>query len=94
LPGQVEGTIVAYGESGSLVSDIANERLRDVPHAMATIACDEHETIGIFPADHIEEPLTLMAVLGACGCLELTIVGESAKAMLGVQIGEKIVVKW
>lgn len=94
MPGQIEGKIVAYTESGNLVSDIANERLRDVPHAMTTIACDEHETIGIFPADHPEQTFTLMAVLGSSGCLELTIVGESAKAMLGVRIGEKIVVGW
>jgi hypothetical protein len=94
LPGQIEGKIVASSESGNLISDIANERLRDVPHRMATIACDEHETVGIFAADHTEEPFTLMAVLGHGGCLELTIVGESAKAMLGVRIGEKIVVKW
>jgi hypothetical protein len=94
LAGQIEGKIVAFSESGDLVSDVANERLRDVPPAMATIACDEHETIGIFPVDHPEQPLTLMAVLGKSGCLELTIVGESAQAMLGVRIGEKIVVKW
>jgi len=94
LPGQIEGKIVAYSESGDLISDLANERLRDVPHAMATIACDEHETVGIFAADHPEEPLTLMAVLGKGGSLELTIVGENAKAMLGVRIGEKVVIKW
>ena len=35
-----------------------------------------------------------MAVLGSSGCLEITIVGESAKAMLGVRVGEKVVVKW
>jgi S-adenosylmethionine hydrolase len=94
VAGQIEGKIVAYGESGNLVSDIANDRLREAPRDSATTTCDEHETIGIFAADHPEEPFTLMAILGAGGCLELTIVGESAKAMLGVKIGEKIVVKW
>jgi hypothetical protein len=58
------------------------------------VACDEHETIGIYPADHPEQPFTLMAILGHSGFLEMTIVSESAKAMLGVRIGEKIVVKW
>ena len=58
------------------------------------ITCDEHETVGIFPADHQEEPFTLMAILGDSGCLELTIVGDSAKAMLGVPLNEKVVVKW
>jgi S-adenosylmethionine hydrolase len=94
LAGQIAGTIVAISESGNLVSDIAAERLRDVPREAATIACDEHETIGIYPADHPEEPMTLMAIVGPAGALELTIVGDSAAMMLGVRVGEKIVVKW
>ena len=94
MPGQIEGKIVAYSESGNLVSDIAHDRLAAAPRDSATTACDEHETIGIFPADHPEEPCTLMAILGPSGCLELTIVGESAKVMLGVRIGEKVIVKW
>jgi S-adenosylmethionine hydrolase len=95
LPGKLEGTVVAYGESGNLITDIQNERLRAVPSpAGATVACDEHETIGIFPADHQEQPMTLMAILGSSGCLELTITGDSAKLMLGVRIGEKVTVKW
>ncbi len=94
MSGQIEGKIVAYSESGNLVSDIAHERLRDVPREGVGVACDEHETVGIFHADHPEDPLTLMANLGPSGCLELTIVGESAKAMLGVRVGEKVVVKW
>ena len=95
MAGKIEGKIVAYGESGNLVTDIANDRLQGAPHDQTvTVACDEHETVGIFPADHPEEPCTLMAILGNSGCLELTIVGDSAKMMLGVALGEKIVVKW
>ena len=94
MAGKIEGKIVAYGESGNLVTDIAHDRLQDAPREGITVACDEHETIGIFPADHPEEPFTLLAILGPSGCLELTIVGESAQAMLGVRIGEKVVVKW
>jgi len=95
LSGQMEGKIVGYSAAGNLVSDIPHERLRDAARAAGvTIACDEHETIGIFPADHPEQPCTLMAILGPSGCLELTIVGESAQAMLGVPIGETVRVKW
>jgi len=94
VPGQIEGKVVAYSESGNLVSDIDNDRLAAVPRDSATTACDEHETIGIFAADHPEQPMTLMAILGKSGCLELTIVGDSARAMLGVPLGEKIVVRW
>ena len=94
MPGQIEGKVVAFGESGNLVTDIANDRLAAAPRDSATTCCDEHETIGIFPADHPEQPCTLLAILGESGCLELTITGDSAKMMLGVRIGEKVVVKW
>ena len=95
MPGKIEGTVVAYGATGNLVTDIPNDRLSDASASLsATVRCDEHETVGIFAADHSEQPFTLMAILGASGFLELTIVGESAKAMLGVPLKEKVVVKW
>jgi len=95
VPGKIEGTVVAYGPTGNLVTDISNDRLAAAARASdVTIACDEHETVGIFKADHNEQPCTLMAILGTGGCLELTIVGDSAKAMLGVPLREKIVVQW
>ena len=94
MAGKIEGTVVAYGPTGNLVTDIPNDRLASVPGSGASIVCNEHETVCIFPADHPEEPSTLMAILGASGFLELTIVGDSAKMMLGVPLREKVVVKW
>lgn len=95
MPGKIEGTVVAYGPTGNLVTDISNDRLKGVPAGDGVkITCDEHETIGIYSADHQEEPTTLMAILGTSGFLELTIVGDSAKIMLGVPLKEKVVVKW
>lgn len=95
MAGQIAGKIVAYSESGNLVSDIVNERLAGAPRGEeVTVTCDEHQTVGIYAADHPEQPFTLMAILGTSGNLELTIVGESAKAMLGVRIGEAVTVKW
>jgi S-adenosylmethionine hydrolase len=95
VPGKIEGAVVACGPTGNLVTDIANDRLKGVPSGDSVkILCDEHETVGIYPADHQEEACTLMAILGPSGFLELTIVGDSAKAMLGVPLNEKVVVKW
>ena len=95
MPGQIQGKIASYSESGNLVSDIRNDQLAHAPRGEeVTVTCDEHQTVGIYAADHPEEPFTLMAILGKSGCLELTIVGESAKAMLGVRVGEVITVKW
>lgn len=95
MPGKIEGTVVAYGPTGNLVTDISNDRLKGVPSGDGVkIICDEHETIGIYPASHEEDACTLMAILGPSGCLELTIVGDSAQMMLGVALKEKVVVKW
>lgn len=95
MPGKIEGTVVAYGPAGNLITDIANDRLRGVPSGDGVkVICDEHETVGIYPATHQEDASTLMAILGTSGSLELTIVGDSAQAMLGVRLKEKVVVKW
>jgi S-adenosylmethionine hydrolase len=95
VPGKIEGTVVAYGPTGNLVTDIPHDRLKGAPAGDGVkITCDEHETVGIFPADHKEQPCTLMAILGESGFLELTIVGDSAKIMLGVPLKERLDVKW
>jgi S-adenosylmethionine hydrolase len=93
--GKITGTVASYGQSGNLVTDIPNESLAAAAsNREVTVTCDEHQTIGIFAAGHPEEPCTLMAIRGEGGFLELTIVGESARAMLGVSLREKVVVKW
>jgi S-adenosylmethionine hydrolase len=95
VSGKIDGTVVAYSEAGSLITDIPHDRLSGVPRdSSVTVTCDEHETVGIFSADHKEPDFTLLAVLGPSGFLELHIVGDSAKIMLGVRLGERIVVKW
>lgn len=95
MPGKIEGTIVAYSEAGNLVTDIPVSKLAAVPRdATVIIRCDEHETQGLFTPDHTEPDFTLLALLAPTGVLELVIVGDSAKIMLGVRVGEKIVVRW
>lgn len=95
MPGHIEGTVVAYGPTGNLITDISHERLKGVPRGdTVRVICDEHETVGIYPPDHQEPPLTLLAILGPSGFLELTIVGESAQAMLGVPLREKVIIQW
>ena len=95
MPGKIEGTVISITESGNLVTDISADRLRGVPHdERVSIICDEHQTIGLFDATHPEPDFTFMAILGASGHLELTIVGDSAAMMLGIRKGEKVVVTW
>ena len=92
---RIEGTVVSISESGNLVTDIEAGRLENIPRGdSVTVRCDEHETLGIFDGEHNQPPFTLIAVIGGSGCLELEIVEDSAKIMLGVSIGEKVEVSW
>ncbi len=95
MPGTIEGKVVAYGPEGNLVTDIAHAQLEAAPRdPSVSIRCDEHETVGLFSADHHEPEMSLLAILAPGGFLELTIVGDSAKTMLAVALGEKVVVSW
>ncbi len=56
--------------------------------------CDEHETRGIFHAYADQPAMTLVALVGSSGKLELAIVGDSAAAMLGIAVGTPVTVTW
>jgi S-adenosylmethionine hydrolase len=95
VSGRLEGTIVAVDDAGNLISDIPVAQLAGVPtDERTTVSCDEHQTIGLYLPDHGQPPMTLIAVLGGSGFLELSLVDDSARMMLGVREGEKIVVQW
>ncbi len=91
----IEGEVVAVDSFGNLVTNITAEQLQQVPDpAQATVRCDEHETQGIFQAYADQPPMTLIALVGSSGKLELAIVNDSARMMLGVREGEKVTVSW
>lgn len=95
MPGKIEGKVVSYSEAGNLVTDISADRLRTVPRDTSlSVTCDEHQTVGLFAPDHQEPEMTLLAQVTDGGCLELVIVGDSAKIMLGVKIGQPVTVQW
>ena len=95
MPGTIEGKVTAYGPEGNLVTDISIAQLEAAPRdTSVAIRCDEHETVGLFTPGHGEPEMSLLALLAPSGFLELTIVGDSAKVMLGVALGEKVVVTW
>jgi S-adenosylmethionine hydrolase len=78
-----------------LITDITDSALADAPRDESVrVICDEHETLGIFHAYAEQPEMTLMALVGPSGCLELAIVGDSAAAMLGVQVGAAVEVVW
>jgi S-adenosylmethionine hydrolase len=95
VPGKIEGAVVEITETGNLVTDISAAQLRAAPtDERVVIECDEHQTAGIFTPDHDQPPMTFLAIVKEGGHLELTIVGDSAKDLLGVAVGTPVVVRW
>ena len=92
---QIEGTVVSINDNGNLVSDITVEQLANTPRdEKATTVCGGHETNCILESNHNEPESTLLAMIGDSGNLEIAIVGMNISEMLGLKVGEKIVVKW
>jgi S-adenosyl-L-methionine hydrolase (adenosine-forming) len=93
---KIEGRVESIDSFGNLVTDITDDMLRDVPRGQeeVTIECDEHETCGIFRTYSDQPAMTLMALVGSTGRLELALVGDSAAAMLGVRAGTPVRIKW
>ena len=92
---KIEGKVVSVDQNGDLVTDITANQLTDVSRdERVFVSCDEHETMGIYGPDHGQPEMTLLAVINDAGYLKLSIVGESARLMLGIDVGEKVVVSW
>jgi len=95
VSGRIEGKVIAFGETGDLITDISAPRLQYAPRdERIRIRCDEHETIGMFLEANSEPEATYMAVLDDRGVLRLRIVGMSARELLGIRLGETVVVEW
>ena len=93
--GKLQGKVVEISPEGNLVTDIAAEALVRAPRDERVIVrCDEHETNGIYPPDHKQPPFTFLAVLNTAGQLELVIVGDDARMMLGIRVGTPVEVEW
>ena len=92
---RIEGSVTSIDSFGNLVTNITREMLAGVPTDQSvTVACDDHETQGIFAAYADQPPMTLIALVGSTDCLELAIVDDSAKIMLGVKVGTSVEVRW
>lgn len=91
----LSGKVVEVDAAGNLLTDIAVQRLKEAPQDTSLrIVVDEHETYGIYPAQHSQPAMTLVAVAGDEGAMRIELVGDSASAMLGVQVGAAVEVHW
>ena len=95
MPGKIEGRVRSIDSFGNLITDIPADVLADVPTEpdRVRIRCDEHETQGLFRT-YDQPPMTLVALVGSSGFLELAIVADSAALMLGVRVGTPVAVLW
>lgn len=92
---RIDGQMTSIDSFGNLVTNISREMLEGVPRGESVaITCDEHETHGIFTAYAEQPPMTLIALVGSSGMLELAIVDDSAAIMLGVKAGTPVEVRW
>lgn len=92
---RIEGEVVAVDSFGNLVTNITREMLAGVPtDETVAVRCDDHETHCIFATYAEQPPMTLVAVIGSNDQLELAIVDDSAKIMLGVGVGTPVEVCW
>ena len=95
LANRIEGQVVAVDSFGNLVTNITREMLADVPtDESVAVLCDGHETHSIFTTYADQPSMTLVAVIGSNDQLELAIVDDSAKIMLGVGVGAAVEVCW
>jgi len=94
VPGKIEGTVIAATETGDLLTEITAAQLADAPRdERVAVSCGGHQTIGIHQVDHSEPEMTFLAILDD-ERLRLSIVGDSAQAMLGLNVGDAVVVHW
>lgn len=92
---KIEGTVQSIDSFGNLITNITGAQLSAAPtDQRVSVTCDEHQTQGIFRTYADQPDMTLIALVGSSGQLELAIVGENAAAMLGVRVGTPVVVRW
>ncbi len=86
---------MSISEQGDAITDIAVESLQGVPlDESVSIHCEGHVTSCIFPAEHDQPAMTFLALQGTSGYLELTLVGDSVQAFLGIRPGSDVMLKW
>lgn len=93
---RIQGTVVEVSSTGDLVTDIAPNAWKDIPRSTETsvLVDQEHETVGLFGADHQQPAMTLIAIADGDAPLKLHLVDDSAAMMLGVRTGASVEIRW
>ena len=93
---KIHGKIVQVSEDGDLITDISEAQLAGVSRTTDTkiVVDNEHETYGLFDANHNQPSMTLVAIVEPERPLRLHLVSDSASMMLGVTKGASVEVRW
>jgi S-adenosylmethionine hydrolase len=93
---KIQGKIVQVSEDGDLITDISEAQLVGVSRTTDTkiVVDNEHETYGLFDANHNQPSMTLVAIVEPERPLRLHLVSDSASMMLGVTKGASVEVRW
>lgn len=95
VSGTLSGKVIEIDDSGNLITDIHVESLAGAPRdSSVRVVVDEHETYGLYPPNHSQPSMTLVAILNESGPLKIVLVDDSASAMLGVRVGASVEVQW
>ena len=96
MASKIQGTVVQINSDGDLITDIADEQLAGIDRSAETkiVVDDEHETFGLFDANHNQPSMTLIAIVEPRQTLRLHLVSDSASMMLGVRKGAKVEVRF
>lgn len=95
LNGKIKGVVASIGIQGSLITDISNEDVAEVPRdESVNVVFGDHQTIGLFETGHEQPDATMVASLGESGFVEIEIVGISLSDMLGIKPGEEVQITW
>ncbi len=96
VPGnKLSGKVVEVDAEGNLITDVSAASLDQAPQdASLRIVVDEHETFGVYPSDHSQPSMTLVAIAEPDNPLKIVLVDDSASAMLGVQVGAAVELSW
>ncbi len=95
MANRIQGQVSRISETGSLITDISVDQLKEAPRDESlTVKFGDHETFGLFPSEHGQPDATMVATMGSSGCVEIEIVGIPLAEMLGIRVGEKVIVKW
>ena len=92
---KIQGEVISIDDQGNLVTNITEVQIEGVPRDdRVSVTCDGHQTLGIFPADHDEPEMTLLAYLRTDQQLALALVGDSATKFLRIRPGAAVTIRW